>query len=64
MSRQPSPPDFDPLFTVQEVAKRFSVSVATVWRLSKSGDIPQPVRIGRSVRWRASDLNDHLDAQQ
>jgi excisionase family DNA binding protein len=64
MTTQTKPADFEQLFTVQEVAKRLAISIATVWRLSKSGDLPKPVRIGRSVRWRASDLQNHLEAQQ
>lgn len=64
MIRQSHPQDFDQLLTVKQVADRAAISVASVWRLSKSGGLPKPVRIGRSVRWRASDLQQHLAAQQ
>lgn len=64
MTMQPNRIDPDQLFNVREVAKKFSVSVATVWRLTKSGDIPKPIHIGRSTRWRAGDLQKHLEAQQ
>ncbi|MEX3316659.1 MULTISPECIES: AlpA family transcriptional regulator [unclassified Sulfitobacter] len=60
MTSQPLPSDFDQLLTVKQVAQRTAISVPSVWRLSKSGDLPQPVRIGRSVRWRASDLQKHI----
>lgn len=63
MTTQPNPTDFDQLLTVKQVAQRAAISVASVWRLSKSGDLPQPVRIGRSVRWRSSDLQNHLQVQ-
>lgn len=64
MTSQPTPTELDQLLTVKQVARRFAVSTATVWRLAKTHDIPQPIRIGRSVRWRASDLDNHLAAQQ
>lgn len=61
MNDQPKSTEFDQLLTVKQVAQRVAISVASVWRLSKSGDLPQPVRIGRSVRWRAGDLQRHID---
>lgn len=64
MTEHSNPDTFDKLLTVKEVAERFAVSTATVWRLAKSSDIPQPIKIGHSVRWRASDLQKHLAAQQ
>jgi excisionase family DNA binding protein len=64
MNDQSNPADFDQLLPVNDVAKRLAVSVPTVWRLSKSGDIPKPIHIGRSARWRASDLQKHLATQQ
>lgn len=44
------------LLTVQEVAEALKVSARQVWKLTASGRLPQPVRLGRSVRWRAADL--------
>ena len=35
----------------REVAKMLGVSERTVLRLTESGVLPTPVRIGRSVRW-------------
>ena len=49
------------LLTVKEVAKRLKVSVRQVWKLNASAQIPQPVRLARSVRWRATDLADWID---
>ena len=57
---QPNANTFDQLLTVKQVAERAAISVASVWRLTKTGDLPQPVRIGRSVRWRESDLRKHI----
>ena len=47
----------DELLTVSQVADLLYVSTRTVWRLTKVGDIPQPLRFSRKlVRWRKSDI--------
>jgi len=47
---------------VREVAELFGVNVRTIWRLSQRGEIPAPIRLSeRVVRWRLSDLREHLD---
>jgi len=45
------------LLSVNDVADRLAVSARQVWKLAASGRLPQPVRVGRCVRWRA-DLID------
>jgi excisionase family DNA binding protein len=50
------------LLTVRQVAELLGVHTRSVWRLSLTGEIPAPIRLGeRVVRWRLSDLRDHLD---
>lgn len=44
------------LMTVRDVAAKLKVSSRQCWKLVASGRLPQPVRLGRSVRWRADDL--------
>lgn len=40
-----------------EVAVRYGVSRPTIWRWTKNGKFPKPVKLGAgSTRWRASDL--------
>lgn len=39
------------LLDVQDVAALLNVSPRTVYRLSDSGKMPPPVRLGASVRW-------------
>lgn len=40
-----------------EVAVRYGVSRPTIWRWTKNGNFPKPVKLGAgSTRWRASDL--------
>jgi predicted DNA-binding transcriptional regulator AlpA len=48
------------LLDVKAVAAHLSVSVRQVWKFRDAGRIPQPIRLGRSVRWRASDIEQWL----
>lgn len=43
------------LMTAKDAAKSLAISPRTLWSLTASGDI-QAIRIGRSVRYRPSDL--------
>lgn len=50
------------VINVREVAELLGVNTRTVWRMSQRGEIPAPIRLGdRVVRWRLSDLREHLD---
>lgn len=51
----------DTLLTVREVADRLRVSSRQVWKLTSSGRMPAPVRLSRSVRWRASDIDRFIE---
>jgi predicted DNA-binding transcriptional regulator AlpA len=42
--------------SVRAVAHRYSASVPTVWRWTRTGDLPRPVRIGGSTRWLVREL--------
>ena len=48
--------------TVGEVARQLRVSNMTVYRLINAGDLPA-VRIGRSYRLRADDVDAYLAAR-
>jgi excisionase family DNA binding protein len=48
--------------TVQEVATLMRVSSMTVYRLIKAGDLPA-VRVGRSFRVRADDVDAYLESR-
>jgi excisionase family DNA binding protein len=48
--------------TVSEVAGSLRVSDMTVRRLITAGDLPA-VRVGRSVRLRAHDVDDYLSGR-
>jgi predicted DNA-binding transcriptional regulator AlpA len=45
------------LLSARMLAKRLAVSVRTLWRLRSSGKLPEPVRLGGAVRWRAADID-------
>jgi excisionase family DNA binding protein len=52
------------LLTVEEVAQRLHVCKRTVWRWSKTGEMPAPVRLGKSrrvVRWKAVEIDTFLE---
>ncbi|HCE38790.1 MAG: AlpA family transcriptional regulator [Alcanivorax sp.] len=41
------------------VGRRYSVSRATVWRWTREGNLPRPVRLGpATTRWRLADLEE------
>jgi len=42
--------------TVKDVAARLTIGVSTVWRQVKKGNLPPPIKIGDSTRWRRADL--------
>jgi len=39
------------MFTVHEVARMLNCSARTVYRLTDSGRMPRPVKLGALVRW-------------
>jgi excisionase family DNA binding protein len=50
------------LLDVRAVAALLCCSPRHVYRLSDSGKMPSPVRVGALVRWRRSDLDAWLAA--
>ncbi len=48
------------LLTVNDVAKLLKLSTRSVWRLVAANAIVKPIRIGGSIRWRASDVTTWL----
>ena len=49
-------------YRVGEVASLLGISQRHVWKLAAAGQLPQPVRLGRSVRWLHEDLVVYLEA--
>ena len=44
------------LLTDKEAAKLLSIGKTTLWNNVKKGEVPPPIRIGGSTRWRVADL--------
>jgi excisionase family DNA binding protein len=49
------------MIDVKEVATILKVSKRTVWRLVASGELPQPIRFGRNVRWKLEDVEAWIE---
>ena len=50
------------LMTAVDLARELQVSLRTVRRMDLEGHIPQPVHVGRAVRWRRDELAAWLRA--
>jgi len=49
------------LWTMKDLAKFLKVSERHISNLVKRGELPQPLRLGRSVRFRSSDFRGFCD---
>lgn len=45
------------------IADEFELSPSSVEKLTARSDFPDPIRIGRSVRWRRIDVEGWIDRQ-
>ncbi len=53
------PTDSSPLLlSADRVAKLLGIGKRTVWTWDAAGKLPEPVRIGATVRWRAAELDE------
>ncbi len=50
----------DDLLKTRDVAELLSVSVRTVWRWTRNGQLPKPIYLSSSPRWRVSDIDKFL----
>ncbi len=50
------------LFTVKQLASLLQMGESSIWRYRDAGYLPAPLKIGRSVRWRQSDIMDWINA--
>lgn len=44
------------LLTAREAAQILNIGVSTLWKRTREGDFPAPIRLGRSTRWRRADI--------
>ena len=50
------------LATVADIARMTRMSTRTLWRLVSAEEMPEPLRIGRSVRWRLDEIKEWISA--
>lgn len=50
------------LATVADIARMTRMSTRTLWRLVSAEEMPEPLRIGRSVRWRVDEIKAWIAA--
>jgi excisionase family DNA binding protein len=46
------------LIAADELARLMQISRRTLWRLRSAGELPEPVRLGGTVRWRLEEVRD------
>lgn len=49
------------LLTITEVGEMIGRARASIYRDLNAGVIPQPVRVGSSVRWPLSEINAYIE---
>ena len=49
------------LVDAKALAKMLSCSVRSVWRMRSAGQLPAPVKLGRSIRWDRRDIESFID---
>jgi len=44
------------LLSAEALGRALSLSKRTVFRLRSAGKLPEPIKVGASIRWRLSDI--------
>jgi len=47
---------FDPLWTIEQLAAYLKMSPRAVFCLRSQGRLPEPIRVGRSIRFKAEEI--------
>jgi prophage regulatory protein len=54
----------DRILRPRDLSARIGLSLSTLWRLRRRGDLPEPIRLSPGcVGWRASDIDAWLAAR-
>lgn len=49
--------DYEDLWTIERVARRYGLSKSTIWERLRRDEFPEPLRLGtKCTRWRLADL--------
>ena len=52
------------LLTIVDVGRMLKLSVRSIYRLQKDGDLPAAIRIGpRAARWKEADIAAFVDSR-
>jgi len=51
----------DRLVTIKEVVNLVGFKTSTIYKFIKTRNFPEPIKIGRSSRWKLSDVNKWLE---
>lgn len=49
---------------MKELSRSLKISTRTIQRMVKRCEVPEPLHIGRSVRWRIQDIDVWLNAKK
>ncbi len=49
------------LLTAKEVAAMLRLSMRSFWRLKSEGAVPDPIRLGRSIRWSVRIISNWIE---
>ncbi len=52
------------LLSFHQVQPQVQLSRVTIWRWEKEGKFPKHIKLGRSIRWRESDIQNWIDGLQ
>lgn len=55
------PSSLPELLTIRELAKTLKLSPRSIWRLVRNRQLPSPIRIGGSIRWRVADVSSWIN---
>ena len=56
------PADNNLLVSMKQIASLLQISTRKIENLRRLGQMPQPIRIGKAVRWNRAELTDWVDA--
>ncbi len=60
--KQVNQPQKPLVMPARELARLLGVSIRQIWRLSSSGKLPKPLRLGGSVRWSLKEIKAFVEA--
>lgn len=50
------------LYDMRDLGEVLKLSVTTIRKLVREGKLPEPMRVGGSIRWNVADIEAYLDS--